>query len=127
MTFDVAITQYLVNLALEVWPDLDEDQIRASIPEATFDDSGGLRTNTAGRDSVGRETATVLLAIDADKFPDRLALVRRLGHQRVALADGSVAIQRYQRCQRLDYVEAVKMKSVVFTIQYTYDIWEEEP
>ncbi len=122
---DDAIETHVRSLLAEAYPGVTKDQILILFPSAILDFSQGHRRAPGGGHILGSETITVNVVVATESKLDRVALIRLLKRQNVALSHGGetwTALQEYQRCESRDYQEAAQMKGTMFVIHYTHGI-----
>jgi len=113
---DEAIETYVRGKLTTAYPDIEEAQALVLFPLALFQSPLSQRGN-----SIGQEVLTVsVIVVDVEKL-ERKLFIKQFARQIVEI--GGVAYeQKFIRTEQKDWIEAVKNKGVIFTLQFTYDI-----
>lgn len=113
------IESYILEQLETAYPDVDAAQIIISFPEIVMDYEDRRR-----RGVIGIDIFKVAVTIAAESMIDRLPFIRAFPHQIVNIGSQNL-LQKYLKCARKDYAEAVNMKAIIFFIEYKQEVRKE--
>ena len=113
---DSSIEEYIRVQTTSVYPDVEAAQIIVKFPSAVF----GVSRDRRGA-GLGSEQLTVLVVIVNTTKLDRKLFIEKLLRKMVTI-DSTVMEQRFIKTEQQDYIEIIKNKGLIFTLQFNYDI-----
>jgi len=113
---DSAIEAYIRAQTTAVYPDVEAAQILVKFPSAVF----GVSRSRRG-DSIGSEKLSVLVVIVNTTKLDRKLFIEKFPRKNITV-DSVVMEQNFIKTEQQDYIEIIKNKGLIFTLQFNYDI-----
>ena len=113
---DSAIEEYIRIQTTSVYPDVEAAQIYVKFPSAVF----GVSRSRRG-DSIGSEKLSVLVIIVNTTKLDRKLFIEKFPRKNITV-DSVVMEQNFINTEQQDYIEIIKNKGLIFTLQFNYDI-----
>lgn len=122
-TIDEKIETHVLALIAEAYPEVETDEVIFVFSRGQFDFRTGYRREAGGsRHIVGTDRIETQIQIQTAEKLNRYAMISRLPPVRVDLGDGETAFRRLAEWRQFDYVEAVGMKAIQFTITFDYEV-----
>jgi len=113
---DAVIETYVKEKLAEAYSGIDDDQIIVQFPTVVIMPPIAKR----GASSYAELLTVQIIILNAEKL-DRSEFVK-LMPRKILNFSGVMTEQKFIKVEQKDYIEIVKAKGIIFTIQYKYDV-----